>query len=85
MSTTSSSHIIDPERLGLWVAAAFIIALLGFVLGVVALKRIGELTVISQVEVLALNKRIATLEKSGMPKADVAKPKEAAPPAKPAK
>jgi hypothetical protein len=55
-------HIIEPERIGLWVAVTFIIALLALGSSAVALKRIYESTVISQAEALVLFHRVQALE-----------------------
>lgn len=59
---TDSKHIIDPERIGLWVAATFIIALLALVTSLVAVKRIYESTVIGQAESLVLFHKVKALE-----------------------
>jgi type II secretory pathway component PulJ len=64
-----SNHIIETERHGLWIAAAFIVALLGLVSSLVALNRVSQLAHVSQAEVLVLNKRIAALEKDAAPAA----------------
>jgi len=55
-------HVIDPERMGTWVAATFVLALLALVLAFVALQRNKELAYMSQVEVLMLNKKIEALK-----------------------
>lgn len=60
-------HIIEPQRLGLWVAAAFILALLALVLALVNMKRTGEGLLISQTEILLLNKKIEALQKQVSP------------------
>lgn len=59
---TDFKHIIDPERIGVWVAATFIIALLALVTSLVAVKRIYESTVISQTETLVLFHKVKALE-----------------------
>ncbi len=51
-------HIIEPERMGLWVAATFVIALLALVLALIGLSRHDELLDVTQAEVLILNKKI---------------------------
>lgn len=66
--------IIEPQRLGIWTAAAFILALLALVLSLAGMKRANEALVLTQAEVLLLNKKIEALQK-----------KEAAPPAAPAR
>lgn len=68
-----SNHIIETERHGLWIAVAFILALMGLSVGIVAMTRVHQLAVLSQIEVLALNKRIQGLEKK------IATPAPAAP------
>lgn len=64
-----SNHIIETERHGLWIAAAFIVALLGLVSSLVALNRVSHLANVSQAEVLVLNKRLVALEKAAAPAA----------------
>jgi 2-oxoglutarate dehydrogenase E2 component (dihydrolipoamide succinyltransferase) len=59
-----SNHIIETERHGLWIAVALIVALLGVLLGLAGVVRVHQLGVASQIEVLALNKRIVALEKA---------------------
>jgi cell division protein FtsL len=55
---TDFKHIIEPERMGLWVAVTFIIALLAFVIALVAIQRNSQLAYVTQAEVLMLNKKI---------------------------
>ena len=38
-------HIIEPERMGLWVAASFVLALFALVVAIVAIHRNTELAV----------------------------------------
>ena len=59
-----SNHIIETERHGLWIAVALIVALLGVLLGLAGVVRVHQLGVATQIEVLALNKRIVALEKA---------------------
>lgn len=80
-----TSHIIETERHGLWIAVALVVALLGLLIGLAGVVRVHQLGVASQIEVLALNKRIVNLEKAAatpapaaMPAAPVA-PADAAP------
>ncbi len=76
-------HIIDPERMGTWVAATFVLALLALVLAFVALQRNKELAYMSQVEVLMLNKKIEALKPAANPPAAVpAQPQASEPQAK---
>ncbi len=51
-------HVIDPENLGLVTAVTFVIALLALVVALAGLYRSSELAVITQGEVLLLNKKI---------------------------
>lgn len=55
-------HIIEPERMGLWVAVTFIIALLALGVASVGLKRINNLMYVTQVEMLMLNKKIEAIK-----------------------
>lgn len=61
---SEEKHIIDPQRLGVWVAATFVLALLALVLSLVNLKRTGEGLLISQTEILLLNNKIEALQKN---------------------
>lgn len=56
-------HIIEPERLGLWVAVGFTLALIAFVTAFISLNETKALLVGTQLEVLALDKRIGNIEK----------------------
>lgn len=51
-------HIIEPERIGLWVAVTFILALLALVVGILAINRANETAMATQMQVLMLNKKI---------------------------
>ena len=62
-------HIIEPQRLGIWVAAAFILALLALVLSFVNMKRSNDALITTQAEVLLLNKKIEALQKDAAPAA----------------
>lgn len=55
---TDFKHIIEPERIGLWVAASFALALLALVVAIVAIQRNAELAVVTQSEVMMLNQKI---------------------------
>lgn len=55
---TDFKHIIEPERIGLWVAASFVLALLALVVAIVGIQRNAELAVVTQSEVMMLNKKI---------------------------
>jgi len=79
------SHIIEPERQGLWIAVGFVVALLALVVGSVAIYRIDVVGVVTQTEVLMLNKKIEQL-KSEQAKQSSGAPQQAVPtPAAPAK
>lgn len=56
-------HIIEPQRMGLWIAAAFILALLALVLSLVNMQRTKEVFYATQTQVLLLNKKIEDLSK----------------------
>lgn len=71
-----SNHIIETERHGLWIAVTFILALLALSVGVVSMVRVQQVGVATQLEVLALHKRIQKIEKAAAP---AAAPAEAAP------
>lgn len=51
-------HIIEPERFGIWIAVTFVIALLALIIALGAVKQASDLTVITQGEVMLLNKKI---------------------------
>jgi hypothetical protein len=55
---TDIKHMIEPERLGLWTAVTFVIALLALVIALTALNRSSDLMYMTQAEVLLLNKKI---------------------------
>jgi len=74
-------HVIDPERMGTWVAATFVLALLALVLAFVALQRNKELAYMSQVEVLMLNKKIEALKTANPSAAAPAQPSASKTPA----
>src|SRR5574340_931445 len=63
MMAEEQRHIIEPERLGLWGAVGFTLALIAFVTAFISLNETKALLVGTQIEVLALNKRIVDLEK----------------------
>lgn len=64
---SEEKHIIEPQRLGLWVAVTFILALLALVLSLVEMTRTSDALVVTQAEILLLNKKIQALEKNAMP------------------
>lgn len=55
---TDFKHIIEPERIGLWTAAAFILALLALVMALVGTYRTNDMMAATQLEILVLNKKI---------------------------
>lgn len=78
------NSIIETERHGLWIAVAFILALLALGMSVVANKRLLAVTVGTQLEVLALDKRLDRLEKKLNAQAAAAAPVAVEAPADPA-
>jgi hypothetical protein len=56
-------HIIEPERLGLWTAVAFILALLALMLALFGTYRTNNYLVATQIEMLVLNKKIEDVSK----------------------
>lgn len=76
-------HIIEPERLGLWTAAAFILALLALVMGFYSIYRSNQLALVTQTQMLMLNKKVeASQQMAPAAPAAPAKMEEAAPEAK---
>lgn len=57
-------HIIEPERMGLWVAASFVLALFALVVAIVAIHRNTELAIVTQSEVMMLNQKIVEKQPS---------------------
>ena len=51
-------HIIEPERHGLWIAVAFILALLALVVAIIGIQRSNELAYVTQAEMLILNNKV---------------------------
>jgi hypothetical protein len=52
------NHILEPERLGLWTAVTFVIALLALVVSLMGLTRNTDLMYMTQAEALILNQKI---------------------------
>lgn len=67
------NRIIDQERQGLWISVAFIIAIFALVLSFINMQRTQALAAMTQIQVLAIDKRI-----DGMAKKPVV-PENAAP------
>lgn len=65
----SDHQLIAPERQGLWTVAAFILALLAFVLAVAGIYRTNVVLYGTQIEVMALNKKIETMRAAPQPPA----------------
>lgn len=59
---TDIKHIIEPERMGLWVAVGFVVALLALVVSLVCVQRLYYATAINQLEILKLNQKIESLK-----------------------
>jgi hypothetical protein len=55
MTTTT---LIDPKNQTLWTAAAFVVALLALVVALGSLQHTNNLLLVTQTEVLMLNKKI---------------------------
>lgn len=60
---TDFKHIIEPERMGLWTAAAFVIALLALVTALVGVYRTNDMMAATQLQILTLNKKIENVKK----------------------
>ena len=56
-----SRHLIEPENLPLWTAVTFIMELLTLVMGLTNLYRTTEATVIAQMQIIELQKKIEVL------------------------
>jgi len=67
-------HIIEPERLGIWTAATFILALLALVAALIGLNRSSDLMYMTQTEVLLLNKKIEDVKLAGKAPATTVQP-----------
>lgn len=63
----SDHQFIAPERQGLWTVAAFVLALLAFVLAIVGIYRTNVVLYGTQIEVMALNKKIENMSKAPAP------------------
>lgn len=59
----STKPLIEPERLGLWVAATFVLALLALVIGVIAMQRTATSFVVSQAEFVLLSEKVNEMER----------------------
>ena len=51
-------HIIEPENLGLWAAAAFFLALVALVMSFVNLYRANEMMALTQMEIVMLHNKM---------------------------
>ena len=60
---TDFKHIIEPERMGLWTAAAFILALLALVMALAGVYRTNDMMAATQLQILTLNKKIEGVKK----------------------
>lgn len=63
----SDRQIIAPERQGLWAAAAFALALIALVLAVIGIYRTNAVFYGTQIEVLALSKKIEMMKMGQAP------------------
>ena len=73
---TEQKHMISPENVGMWVATAFIIALLALGVAVTSLVKIYSYTVMLETQVLMLNKKINSLHKGEQQPAEQAAPQQ---------
>jgi hypothetical protein len=61
IAMVGKTHLIEPENLGLWAAAAFILALLALIMSFVNLYRSNEMMAYTQMEIVMLhNKMVGT-------------------------
>ena len=56
----TQQHIIEPERHGIWIAVAFILALLALVVALVGINRASTAEATMELEILMLNKKLET-------------------------
>ncbi len=56
------NHVITPERMGLWMAVTFAVALLALVIALVGVHRFNDALYATQTEILLLNQKIDTLQ-----------------------
>ena len=66
------NHIIEPERQGLWIAAAFTLALLAFGTAFIAIDRGNTALVGTQAQIIGLNNKIEMLKEQGKAEAPAA-------------
>lgn len=59
----STKPLIEPERLGLWVAATFVLALLALVVGFIAMQRTTHSFGITQTEFILLSEKVNEMER----------------------
>lgn len=75
-----TSHIIEPERHGLWIAASFTLALLALVVAFASLHRLNIVIAGTQGEVVGLNNKIEQLRAAqGKPQTPATPVADAAP------
>lgn len=67
----NETPLIESERQPIWIVAAVIVGLIALLTGFVAIYRINVVAVGTQIEVIALNKKIEQM-KAAMPKPDTA-------------
>lgn len=78
----NATHLIEPERHGVWIVAAFVLGLIAVALCAVALYRINYVVAGTQAEILFLNKKIEQVKAEQAKSAAPAQPQAA--PAAPA-
>jgi hypothetical protein len=74
MTMTEDKPIIEPERAGLWAAAAFTLALVAFVMAFVGIYRGDHMIAATQLEILALNQKIENSRKASEEPAPASEP-----------
>lgn len=72
------TRIIEPERHGLWIVAACVMALAALGVGLSALARIDNVVYHTQAQVLMLNQKVESL-KNQLESSKAAQPQQAAP------
>lgn len=75
----SDRQLIAPERQGLWTFAAFVVAVLALALAALSIYRTNVVLYGTQVEVLALNKKIEAMSAAKSMQPSMAETKMEAP------
>lgn len=69
-----TNHVITPERMGLWMAVTFAVALLALVIGLMGVHRFNDGLYATQTEILLLNQKIDQLQAGETQSAPAVKP-----------